>query len=685
MKQYRKGNMMTDNILEFDNGFTLQVALDGEKFMGIGEVTYQGTPLRSPQLPWTFYAESDTGVCFEDFVLDEVKQDGCGVTITLTAAGRWMPRNQQADSMGDSRIKPRRLKKPTATFRWSFRPITEAVFENMWTGLAMRIEADCPGHPIHWLIEDTTWEIGGEAAGCTLIQQDVSAINSDQEVEADSVFSTIEKFVTETTEGSTESCPLDMLPRAAGAAICDFQAKGDLAMCLFAERPSLTRARLDKFADENVIHYTDRPFFPLTETARPPERKLLVYRHPRPLKKHERRNLWLDCFAEVRRRIRAGYDFKPEVPMPIVHSHLWDGEYKRLGKTWHEAMINALPTFAKLGFKAIYTHGVWEGVTGDPNELPGSICTPYAFRYDDRFGGNEGMKRLIDAAHALGMEVFQWAGFQFSKFSPMWKEHPEWLLREQNGDPWDGGYQILQCGRMRTGFREHVLEQLKKVKDDTGLDNLFYDSYQNLGVTCVDWQAPDKAPQADEIWTLQSELQKYGFKFRCEVVTIFGVSQVGIYSFKGDSFRRRLWEDTVRNDEAFAQFDTSPAFHSDPVFTEDRVSPRLYFWLAGHRAIPGMGADPWHGQEVPGGDLAEEYGRVNHLYNAALPHMHRLRVTEGGKYALWLNEDDQPAVIWAFEDAEMGYTGPVAEVETDARFQAEGQLRLEAGHVYRLG
>ena len=38
--------------------------------------------------------------------------------------------------------------------------------------------------------------------------------------------------------------------RAAGAAICDFQVKNDVALCLFAERPGLTRARLEKVAGE---------------------------------------------------------------------------------------------------------------------------------------------------------------------------------------------------------------------------------------------------------------------------------------------------------------------------------------------------------------------------------------------------------------------------------------------------
>ncbi|NQT92302.1 MAG: hypothetical protein HQ559_06045, partial [Lentisphaerae bacterium] len=72
-------------------------------------------------------------------------------------------------------------------------------------------------------------------------------------------------------------------------------------------------------------------------------------------------------------------------------------------------------------------------------------------------------------------------------------------------------------------------------------------------------------------------------------------------------------------------------------------------------------------------------------YNAALPHMHRMRVTEGGKYTLWLNEQNNPAIIWAFEDAETEYTGPVTDLESGEAAEVEGTLQLTAGHVYRLG
>ena len=696
--------MSEERLLEFENGFVLGLVREGEDFLGIGQVCYQGTPLRCPALPWTIYTESEAGLRFDRFRLAGVEADGREATITFTSQGAWMPRVQAADAMGDARIRSRRVAPATVTFRWRFRAIAEDIWENQWTGLAMQIEVDCPGHPIHWLIEDATWELGGQAAGNTLIQQDVSTVELEQTVAADSALSTIERFrrfgEVNNDPHWSESLPMDMLPRCAGASPLDFQVKDDLAMILFAEAPSLTRARWEKFADEDVIHYIDRPFFPLTESARAPERKLLVYRHGQPLKRHEWRNLWLDAFTDVRRRIHATYGFTLEVPGPLVWAFLWNYALDPMGPEWTGALTDALPQYKRMGYD-VFSHGVWKGTSDDPERNGGNICSNYLYEFSEKYGGPAVMKALYDRAHELGIEMWQWFGMEFNAKSPLWKDHPEWVLREANGDPWDGNYGDLQCGRFRSEFGQYMVDAIRKIKDQTGLDGIFWDSYQNLGVTCVDWQAPDKAPQAEEIWRFQAELQRYGLRQQCEVITIFGISNVGMFGFDdgeghGMGIYRRSWDDFVQGDQAFAYIDGAPCFLSGEPFTPERLSPERYFWLMGHRSVPTIEACPWgpehkgkaipvDGPRLPGGDLAEEYAQQNHLYNAAVPHMHRLRLTEGGRYTLWLNENGQPSVIWAFQDAQADCTGPVTDLNTGQTCDAGGTLTLQAGHVYLLG
>lgn len=658
-------------------------------FRGIGAVSIDDIALRDAQLPWSFYTESDSGewsVRFERFTLEKVEEQGDEVALVLRSVGQWMPRRQEADAMGEARIASRRLSAPEAVFTWRIRALTETIHETEWRGVASQIAFESVAAPLHWVMETATWELGGRADGCVLVQQDVSTISLEETVRSDSRFSTIEKFH---TDGWGGSFPMDMLPRGAGAAICDFQTKGSTALCLFAERPGLTRARLEKFPDENVIHYLDRVYFPLSGRGVLPERKLLACRAESDLQRHEWRNLWLDCFTEVRKRILANYDFALEVPEPQSGGHLWDEDLKRLGASWADPLERDLSEYARLGYKQLFLHGVWESITSDPHPpAPGNICCPYAFRFADAFGGTQRMKQLNDAAESKGLRLMQWFSFHLSEHAPVWKEHPDWLLQEANGDPWDGNYRTLYSGRMRSDYGKEFLRQISEVKKQTGIAGIFWDSYQNLGVTCLDWGAADKAPQADDIFRMQAELQRQGFRQRIEVVGIFGVSAVALFGFRNNQFRRRLWDEFVDGDQAFALMDCSPTFFTrgEDYLTEDRLSPERYFWMAAHRCVPPLSANPWtdllpNMPQFPGGAQAEAYGRVNRLYNAALPSMHRMRLQKNGTHVVWLDRNDEPSVIWSFQDTEISEQYHLVDLENG---QPTPSGRLKAGKVYRI-
>ncbi len=688
--------------LTFANGITLELLLHGDRFLGIGTVVIGDTALRAATQPWTVYAESDVGYRFDSFRLASVRSDENEATLTLTAPGTWMPRIQETDSMCDSRIRTRRVQPPVATIHWHLRAITETIHGANWNGLAMQIEVSSPGAPIHWLLEHGTWEIGGEAVGCTLIQQDVTSIDLEQTVERDSVFTNRERFITNDDTGDDAvsglpygSYPMDMMPRGGGVCPMDFQVKDNTVLIHFAEKPDLTRACHEKMRDEDVIHYLDRPMFALTENAVAPERKLLVYQHPQALARHEWRNIWIDAFTEVRTRVQTSYGYKHEIPRPIVWAFMWNFDLDAYGAQWVDPLIEALPTYRELGYTDLFTHGVFEGTSNDPNIQFGNVCLNYDYRYCEEFGGPSAMKRLFDRAHELGMKTWQWFGFYLAPDAPLLNEHPEWRLHMADGGNVGG------AGSMRSGFRDYLWDRIMAIRKETGLDGVFWDSYQNTGLTRIDWGNDDKGTHTEEIFRFQADLQKEGIGQRCEVVSTIGITNVGIYGFQKDSaawdIRRRWWDRTVTNDDIFAWLDCSVAFFSHDTYTADKCSPEVYFWMMGHRSVPTLDAFPWGpetadgkhvptpGPRLPGGDLAEEYGKVNHLYNAALPHMHRMRVTKGGHYTLWLDQQNEPAVIWAFRDATHEWTGPVTDLASENSYDAGGKLELKAGHVYRLG
>ena len=680
--------------ISLGGGFSCDLDIGPEGLCpGIGAFVWLGTALRDPRLPWTVAFESEDGLFFTLSRFLQVLTSGDETTLVFAADGRWMPRIQEADAMGDARIRTRRISAAQATVRWTFRPITETVADDVWQGLAMRISVDSPGHPLHWLIEDTTWEIGGTATGCTLIQQDVSTIQLEQVVTPGSCFSTIEKFV---TDGWGGSFPMDMLPRCAGSSPCDFMARDDLALCIFSERPSLSRSRIEKFADEEVIHFTERPFFALTATASAPERKLLVHRSAVAMPRHAVRNLWLDCFTHVRSRIHATYGFTLETPRPLVHAHLWDAEFKTYGPRWTEALAASLPLYSSLGYREVFTHGVWESVTSDPTRGPadGNICAPYRFRFADEFGGDVVMRELGARAAAVGIGLFQWYSFHLSKFARVWHDHPDWMMREANGDPYDAGYGILVAGRLNSPYGQWFEDDIRHSCTAAGSAGIFWDSYQNLGLTAVDWGSPDKAPQAEAIWAMQVRQQAAGLRHRPEIVTIFGVSHVAMFGFAADRFRRRLWEDVVSGDQAFALLDTAPAFFSQGYpFGSSGLDAARYFWLAAHRCLPGIPAHPWASSgaadsassRLPAADQVEAFGRVNRLFNRCESLLHRLRLTPDGDHVRWLDSTGALAVVWSFRSGSMPCDLLSRDLETGTRADAGGRLEFAAERVYLIG
>ena len=169
--------------------------------------------------------------------------------------------------------------------------------------------------------------------------------------------------------------------------------------------------------------------------------------------------------------------FSSKCQLPAIHSHLWDADLHAYGPAWADALIEAFPKITALGYTEVFTHGVWESVTSDLSKSAedGNICTPYSFRFAEMFGGAKNMKRLYDAAHVAGVSVYQWFGMQFARYSAIWKQHPDWLLREANGDPWDANYESLWAGRMHSGYGQYLEDSVKAVKDDTGLDHIFWD------------------------------------------------------------------------------------------------------------------------------------------------------------------------------------------------------------------
>jgi len=95
--------MAAARTIRFANGFSMTLAFEGNRFLGIGEVR-----------------------------LKDVRRSGQEAILLFTSEGRWLPRLQAADAMGDARIATRSVKRPVARFRWTCSPAPPARGSDDW-------------------------------------------------------------------------------------------------------------------------------------------------------------------------------------------------------------------------------------------------------------------------------------------------------------------------------------------------------------------------------------------------------------------------------------------------------------------------------------------------------------------------------------------------------------------------
>ncbi len=188
---------------------------------------------------------------------------------------------------------------------------------------------------------------------------------------------------------------------------------------------------------------------------------------------------------------------------------------------------------------------------------------------------------------------------------------------------------------------------------------------------------------------MQARQQAAGLRHRPETTTVFGVSQVALFGFAADKFRRRLWDDAVVGDHAFALIDTAPGYFSSQYpFGKGALNAAQYFWLVAHRCIPAISARPWstpsEATQLPGGDQVEEFARVNALYNRCEPHLHRLRLMAGGGHVVWLDAAGSPAVMWVFADDVVPCAVAAQDLDSGVDCAVGGVIAARAGHVYLL-
>ena len=129
------------------------------------------------------------------------------------------------------------------------------------------------------------------------------------------------------------------------------------------------------------------------------------------------------------------------------------------------------------------------GVHGDLHCV--SICATHRFLPAEFWGGMKGWKWMTDKGRELGIEMGAWFAPHFSPRAPVFEEHPEYRMISATGLPAGGGYgfQTLVVADWNSGIRDWAMKDLKRWKEEGGLDYLFTDSLSNMGLVQANYAA----------------------------------------------------------------------------------------------------------------------------------------------------------------------------------------------------
>ncbi len=341
-----------------------------------------------------------------------------------------------------------------------------------------------------------------------------------------------------------------------------------------------------------------------------------------------------------------------------------------------------LPRAAAAGVRNLIIQPPWESDFERPPETFNSGHAAWDFTVSPLWGGEEALKRLVEAAHARGVQVTLWYPSAFSLFSPLIEDHPDWLAWEITGEPLDGGWRDIVSPDPRTGYGQYAVDKIAALHDRIPFDGLWFDSWAGLSVL-TDYGDAQPAPTLDAAIALQRAYSDLGLTH----ILIEGLGPLGRPDAYGDYERYAGPPDPnptqVRELERLRGHE----------YLLHRMGAGTYIDMAiYHRALAAGGllniANFDEIDALSANDRAW-LGRINREHRQVVDRMDRrklLVVDDRWVGVAWTADDDETTVIFAFEPFRYRPDGPtcVRDLSQSAPAVIDDEVQTQAWRTYLL-
>lgn len=656
---------------------TIEIKTEGERFLGLGRISINGTAVRSGRLPLRPFLQSFTGWTLDHLKLLSIRKSAKSARITLDAVFTPLPikmlRDHSFDPIhetGDWDQTETRRGRLTLVLT----PATDTFGAQRFEGFAYHYEYESADVPLFFIHDQASWELDGDIEGATVYNQ--SACSSPVVTFTPDTAWTTEGYLFFLDPASNfNRCMTHNLPRWADHQWFDFQFKGNKTLLGVYERVDLIRTLLCREPGKPELKCFDKHLFDETEKYATVPKAILLNTAPKTVTAQQ--NLWTWIYDETAERARAEFGLKEQPPVPFVGKHHWTNYTI---ETYYKDIV---PACAAVGIRAIFAENFKRSDAAEPQRLiSGNMCTSHEYEIAPEHGGTAKFKEYIDRCHQAGIKNFMWTNTYVSlnaKMNIQQRDERGWYMAmEDTRTKYAGAYTMVSSNLdlKNADARRYWIDAHKKITQETGLDGFYIDSFYNLFFMPVNFKTGHPRTSWREALATMKELQDAGVEWMIESFGPFGHPGHGhpdSYDI-GKAFicyLVGLGNNTVT--VPVPGMETTKNSCHDPAF--------IYYQLA-HKVpcslplfIDGKRIDEVYGAE---------HRRILREYHELLPQMHRRFLQEDGQAVLWHDAEGRQALLWNFKARKAALPGRITDLTTGKKLSAAKRYALQARHTYAI-
>lgn len=452
--------------------------------------------------------------------------------------------------------------------------------------------------------------------------------------------------------------------RGGGSAFFDFIYRPEVVFVSSFDRMANLRAVTEIFPGDRVISQTDSWWFAQSSSHRTEPQVFLTLVPAQPFARHESRTRWQEVDMDFRLRVSEELGFRLFEVEPAVGINIDNSWSQHV-----QGIADRIPRWRELGITAVYVHhpGWQNGREKEPGQTMGAgDCA-----INDWWpltNTIEPWKNVTRAAARHGVSYHVWLTGMSFKGAPFFNEvggdRRNWAFNAPDATE-PSGYppNLWNFNAHSPRFMKVFLDRMDRVREEFGYQGFWYDSFQNLFMSVLDWANGTGAPMQRAWWEQIAKWSQQGINMTSESHAFPGLS----CSIEVDHRLDDAWW--------FMQF-TSRWFRTDFPNPGTPEADAFAFRMMANKA--------WAAPQVAYGREPEQsipsIGRLAAEFTAARPFMRRSYILPEMQGVLWLHYKDNREGVWfPFTDQNLP-----ARVKATPILDSNPVSSVQANHTYRV-